>query len=90
MRPNKNTDSIYEIYENEITCLYPDSSNAAKSGRGKSIKKSFTFSGILTQIYNQSDVFKSVVEQRVKSFLSGKNATLFAFGASGSGKMLEF
>lgn len=46
----------------------------------------WTFDGVINNTYTQKDVFTQFVRPMVDSVLEGFNATVFAYGQSGSGK----
>ena len=46
----------------------------------------WTFDGVINNTFNQNDVFVQFIRPMVDSVLDGFNATIFAYGQSGSGK----
>lgn len=49
-------------------------------------ERSFTFDHVLDQKVPQDGMYSAVAKNTVNSFLEGYNATIFAYGQSGSGK----
>ncbi|KAM3132281.1 hypothetical protein pb186bvf_015611 [Paramecium bursaria] len=77
VRPTLNSES-----EEDFVNLLDE--NTIKITRiGNSIR--MKFSDILNKTDNQSDVFK-LVSESIKSFINGKNNTIFAYGQTGAGK----
>ena len=66
-------------YDSEVTLIPPEFRPGAPAEK-------FKFDQILGPEVQQPEVFKNTVNNLVKAAFDGKNACLFAYGASGSGK----
>lgn len=69
--------------EHGILCDIPAASVTIKGVQGRS---QFTFDNVINDAFTQADIFTQIIVPMCEAVLSGYNATVFAYGQSGSGK----
>ncbi|CAL8109141.1 unnamed protein product [Orchesella dallaii] len=78
-------DSCIRILDDSTLALIPPETSAAwKLGNAK--EQHYTFQRVFGSDASQKVIFDSIALPLVKDFLQGKNALLFAYGVTGSGK----
>ncbi|XP_060522912.1 kinesin-like protein subito isoform X2 [Cylas formicarius] len=69
---------LYSFTDNTLICKV--------AAKGETVNKKYTFTKIFGPDVTQEELFNDVIKSKVLHFINGRNATVFAYGASGSGK----
>ncbi|XP_018575548.1 kinesin-like protein subito [Anoplophora glabripennis] len=80
-------ENLYSIDGDNLICNVPDGSRALRNIKeGESMTKMYSFTKIFNPQIKQIEIFNSIVRAKMLGFINGRNSTLLAYGASGSGK----
>ncbi|KAB0802380.1 hypothetical protein PPYR_04566 [Photinus pyralis] len=86
IKNNKDNSDLYGVKDSStLFCNIPDGAQCIRNIR-ENITKTFKFSKIIEPTCTQTELFNSIVKQKILSFINGFNCTLMSYGASGSGK----
>lgn len=68
------------------SCVDLDMTSKSVIAKGLSGEDRFTFDAVINNTFSQKDIFVQYIQPLVDCMLDGFNATVFAYGQSGSGK----